>query len=198
MSNRDDIIARLMKMKALAARGVGGERAAAESLMSAIAEKYGIDLDNLERETESEYPLLIGSGWRLSLFCQIAALMRLEQYGDNKAEHCVVLVRSRYARGRGRNPRRTVKHDRFFRGTQSQFIELTAKFGILSRDYEAQKKAFYEAFLQANDLLLPYGTIKRTHTEKEFERAELAARLATGITPSTIRKMIGDTEAADA
>ncbi len=196
MSDRNDIIARLMKMKALAERGEGGERTAAESLLSAISEKYGINLDDLEHETETEYPLLVGKGWRLSLFSQLAAIIRLEQYGDIEAEHCHVIVRSRYAWGSGRNPRRTVKHDRFFRGTQSQFLELTAKFGILSRDYEAQRKAFYTAFLSRNGLLLPYGTLKRKPTEKEIKEAGLAERLAAGITPSTIRKMIGGGEAA--
>lgn len=196
MSDRNDIIARLMKMKALAERGEGGERAAAESLLSAISEKYGINLDDLEQEAEAEYPLLVGKGWRLSLFIQLAAIIRLEQYGDIEAEHCHVIVRSRYAWGRGRNPRRTVKHARFFRGTQSQFLELTAKFGILSRDYEAQRKAFYTAFLSRNGLLLPHGTLKRKPTEKEIEEASLAERLAVGITPSTIRKMIGGEEPA--
>ena len=190
MGNRDDIIARLMKMKALAERGVGGERAAAEKLLNEVAEKYGIDLNDLDHEAEEDHSLSLGSGWKLSLFCQLAALMRLEQYGDAHVRHCLVLANCRYAWSKGRAARRIVKRDRFFRGTKSQWIELNAKFDVLSRDYETQRAAFYEAFLRSNDLLLPYGTIRTKFTDEEIKQAELAARLSTGITPSNVRKMI--------
>lgn len=190
MSSRDDIIARLMKMKALADRGVGGERAAAEKLLAEVAEKYGIDLNDLGHEAEEDHPLSLGSGWRLSLFCQLAAMMRLEQYGDAHAKHCLVLVNCRYAWSKGRAARRIVKRDRFFRGTKLQWVELNAKFDILSRDYEEQRAAFYEAFLRSNDLLLPYGTLRSEFSDEEIKRAELAERLSVGITPSNVRKMI--------
>lgn len=46
--NIEEIKRRLMKMKALANAGVGGERANAEKLLEELAARHGINLDDLE------------------------------------------------------------------------------------------------------------------------------------------------------
>ena len=88
-----NIISRLAKMKALAVEGVGGEREVASRLIEKVAAKYGIDLAALDGmdEVESSHPLDIPRGWKLDLFRQLMALMRLEKYGSVKVlDHCYV------------------------------------------------------------------------------------------------------------
>ena len=45
---RDNLIARLRKIAALAANGVGGEAANAAALLDSIAAEHGISLDDLD------------------------------------------------------------------------------------------------------------------------------------------------------
>lgn len=177
MSNRDDIIARLMKMKALAERGESGERDNAARLMESVAAKYGIDLDAVGAEAESDHPVAF-SGWKKNLAVQLLCLMRIEQYGDKNANHCFM-----YSVGRGEKKRYGVTC------TDSQFVELMAKHSVLCRDYEEQRKAFYRAFLVANDLLAPADENEK-FSDQELEEARLSNRLAVGIKRSDLHKQL--------
>ena len=55
MTERERLIDKLMKTKALAERGVGGERENAERILTAMLQKYGISLDDLESEEETTH-----------------------------------------------------------------------------------------------------------------------------------------------
>lgn len=177
MSDRDDILARLAKMKALAERGESGERDNAARLMESVAAKYGIDLDAVGAEAESDHPVTF-SGWKKSLAVQLLGLMRIEQYGDRNADHC-------YMASIGRGAKKRL----FVTCTDSQFVELMAKHSVLCRDYEEQRKAFYRAFLVANDLLLP-AVENEQFSDRELEEARLSNRLAAGIKRSNLHRQL--------
>jgi hypothetical protein len=69
---RDDILARLRKVAALAAHGVGGEAVNAAALLDAIAAEHGIDLADLDGERKSMHTYRTGrEQWKRDLFCQI-------------------------------------------------------------------------------------------------------------------------------
>ena len=190
MNEREKIMARLAKMKALADGGVGGERENAARLLDGIAAKYGIDLDRIGSEEESVHRLDVTKGWKLDLVCQIFAMMRVEQYGSLKAGegHCSIFAR-RIQESRKGAKWRTKSY--IVRCTNAQFVEMQAKFAVLSRDYERQKKAFFRAFLEANDLLTPYDPERAARaTAEELAEAREARRLAVGIQRSVLNKQL--------
>ena len=189
---RDDIIARLRKVAALASHGVGGEAVNAAAMLDAIAAQHGIDLADLDDDRPSMHTFRTGrEQWRRDLFCQI--LWRLD-----KGISCynAIAPASPAKRRTTRNRRKAGGVSRWtFNAvraecTDSQFVECVAKFEILQRDYARQQAAFYRAFLVANDLLCDYDPNSPEPTDEERRRAEEARRLAIGIEASQLRKQI--------
>ncbi len=181
------IIDRLVKMKSLASDGVGGERETASRLLAKIAAKYHIDLDAIDdaEEEESLHPLDIPRGWKLDLFIQLMALMRLEKYGTQKAiGHCTVIRNYKLRKGRHHIESHSAKC------TMAQFIELQSKFAVLSHDFDRQRKSLFRAFLLANDLLLPYTPDSKPQTDEEKAICEEAWNLSRGIEKTILSKQL--------
>ncbi|MBQ7251462.1 MAG: hypothetical protein IJS32_02545 [Kiritimatiellae bacterium] len=185
MSDREKIISRLSKMKALADGGVGGERENAARLLEEVAAKYGIELDDIVPDEETLHPIDIPRGWKLDRVNQLLALMRLEKYGSTKVlDHCCIVYHHKLRKGRFHVASRSVKC------TDTQFVELMSKFTVLSRDFDRQRKALFRAFIDANDLLLPYAPELAPQTDEERDLCEEARRLALGIQKSALAKQL--------
>lgn len=181
VSARDRILSRLRKLKVLAEKGTEGERDSADALLQAVAAEHGINLDDLaDAEAEVDWPLPFKAGWRLDLFTQLAALLRLDIYGTLDVEKIQVWVT--------RQRRRTVRA--YVRCTRAQWLELDAKRSVLEADYERHLKAFYRAFLERNDLLTPCDPDGPEPTEEELENARLARTMSFGMERSALRKQI--------
>jgi len=186
----DKLKERLLKMKQLAEAGVGGERAAADRLIRRICDKYDISLDDIDNEVEREHTIDIAYLWQRSIFRQLLGLMRIEQYGDLYADKLHLFIEKRPAghRGRGKK-RRVIYFTRYYTVcTDAQFLELSAKYDVLTVDYIKQLKSFELAFLMSNDLLLPYDPDKpQTAPDEEYK---IASRLSHGIKPSEFHKQL--------
>lgn len=181
VSARDRILSRLRKLKALAEKGTEGERDSADALLQAIAAEHGIDLDSLaDDEAEVDWTLPFKDGWRLDLFTQLAALLRLDIYGTLDVAKIQVWV--------AKQRRRTVRA--YVRCTRAQWLELDVKRSVLEADYKRHLKAFYRAFLVRNDLLMPYNPDGPEPTEEELENARLARTMSFGMERSALRKQI--------
>ena len=59
---------RLRKMKALADFGYGGERDAAERLITEICAKHGISIDEIEADVEREHTVSVKNAWQRKIF----------------------------------------------------------------------------------------------------------------------------------
>ncbi len=178
--DRERILERLGKLKALADFGVAGERENAKALLERIAGRYGIDLDELQSEEETDYMVEFKKGWRLKLIAQIVAMERVEQYGDKNADHCWLFSKKRGGK--------LVYY--FVRCTAAEWTEIRAKFDILARDYEKQLEVFFTAFLSANELLVPAGKDDPDPSDDQIARALQAARMSQGIVRSKLNKQI--------
>lgn len=185
---------RLVKMKAMAERGVGGERDAADRLLREIAAKHGISLDDIESEVEREHIVNIQTSWQRLIFIQLLGLMRIEQYGDRDADKLNLFKRNQYVQTRGRTShgrmRRRTLACYFTVCTDVQWLELEAKYVVLRADYERQIKAFPLAFLMSNNLLMPYNPNGKTPSAKEDEQYCTAETLAAGIQKSHLDKQL--------
>lgn len=190
----EQIKERLAKMKALAERGVGGERDSAERLLREISVKYGIDLDVISSDVEREHIVNIQKPWQRQIFIQILGLMRIEQYGDRDADKLYLFKRNQYVQTRGRKSRGRTRQRKvacyFTVCTDAQWLELEAKYVVLRADYERQIKAFTLAFMMSNNLLMPYNPNGKKSCAEADEQYLTAETLAAGIRKSHLSKQL--------
>lgn len=178
----DKIKNKLRKLKALADRGVDGEADTAQRLLAKVAEKYGIILDELDLESEEKirFEVKLPKEWQRDIFRQIVALMRMEKCGDLYNLEVLEFYSFRS------NPKQYYVHC-----TKAEWLELTAKYEVLARDYEKQIKSFTLAFLMRNDLLLPPSDDHdKKLTQKEREEYRMASNLSYGIEKSVMNKQL--------
>ena len=189
MMDADALKERLRKMKALADFGSGGERDAAERLIRELCTKYGISLDDIEEEIERERTIE-ATLWKRKIFIQLLGLMRIEQYGDRKADKLNLYVRREWIKTRGRKYGRLRTVCYYTRCTDAQWLELQAKFTVLCAAYEKQIKAFPLAFLMRNDLLMPADPASPAPTAKEEAEYAIAENLSMGIEQTRLHKQL--------
>ena len=187
--NLDEIKGRLMKMKALANAGVGGERANAEKLLVELAEKYGINLDEFEDGEEVvSFVFKFSSTWQRKLLSQLAALMRQEKKKRGEALREKELEIYSWVFKRGGENERTVY------ATKSEWLELTAKFEVLKADYKRQQENFYLAFLMANDLLTDPDDDAPEPTREQLKAYKDASFMSLGIERTSLHPQLENME----
>lgn len=190
--NLDEIKSRLMKMKALANAGVGGERANAEKLLAELAKKYGINLDEFEDVEEiEEREVKFTQLWQRRLVSQLEGIMRQEKRkrGEMLRDNELKLYRSRFGYGK------FCKVTKFYTyATRSDWLELMAKFEVLKADYKRQQANFYLAFLMANDLLTEPDDDAPEPTPEERKAYEAASFMSLGIERTSLNKQLENKE----
>ena len=72
MTEREELLRRLERVKALAERGVGGEKENAEALLNRLMAKYGISEEDIEDTAERDYFIRYYNFWERKLIVQIA------------------------------------------------------------------------------------------------------------------------------
>ena len=188
--NLDEIKSRLMKMKALANAGVGGERANAEKLLAELAAKYGIDLGDLDDEEIEEHEIKFTQSWQRKLLGQLAAIMRQE-----KRKRGEVLRNKECELWRSTFGSKNCKWEKFtVYATKCDWLELTAKFEVLKADYKRQQKSFYLAFLMANDLLTDPDDDAPKPTREQLKAYKDASFMSLGIKRSNLNKQLENKE----
>lgn len=63
MTEREELLQRLERVKALAERGVGGEKENAEALLNRLMAKYGISEEDIEDTAERDYFIRYHNFW---------------------------------------------------------------------------------------------------------------------------------------
>ena len=188
--NLEEIKSRLMRMKALADAGVGGEQANAEKLLVELAAKYGINLDEFEDGEEVvEYKFNFSSTWQRKLFSQLVGLLCQEKANRGEVLREKELNIYTWAFGRGR------ENERFTYAKKSDWLELMAKFEVLKAAYKRQQKSFYLAFLMANDLLTEPENDAPEPTPEEKKAYKAASFMSLGIERTSLHRQIEDRRA---
>lgn len=118
----------LRKLKALADKGIEGEKENAEKALRRLADKHGIDLSTLDDDARSFYEFNVKK--HPALFYQIAAnVLATKQWRTYK-----------------------VGKTRGIECTKYQAIEIEAKYDFYCKEYDKDLKVFYKAFVHKNDL----------------------------------------------
>jgi len=128
------------KLKALADRGVGGEKETAESMLTALLKKHKISIEEIEGEKLERYYFKLNPG-EYKLWYQIVGHV-------NHSIKCY-----------GEFPKKVIKDfglegNYMIESTAANYVEIEAKYSFYKRLYNEELEVFYMAFLRANNLLI--------------------------------------------
>lgn len=157
MTQRERLLEKLMKVKALAERGEGGERESAERTLASMMERYGISNDDLEDSRVSTHWIRYKTTWEKKLLHQLAYMY----LGEGHSFGCVGTYTGRSRKKVG------------IECTPAQYIEIEADFAFYSAVMEEEMGIFYSAFLQKNHLFLPPELARKNTEEEDAENLDL-------------------------
>ena len=141
MTERERLLEKLGKVKALADRGEGGEKESAERTLAALMKRYGVTEEELEDTRATIHWIRYKTDWERRLLGQLAYM----HLGTGHSFGCV----GRYTK----RPRKELGIE----CTPAQYIEIEADFAFYSEAMKEEMELFYSAFLQKNELFSAAG-----------------------------------------
>jgi len=145
------------KLKALAERGIGGEKINAEIALKRLLKKHNISLEDIEEETKYRRYIKVPKS-KEKLFHQICAN---------------VLGRDFSVYGNPRKPGFSI-----IDLSNSDFLEIEAKYKFYLKCYQEELDVFYLAFVQKNNLFTKGIVLKESEvSQEELDRFERARRI---------------------
>ena len=165
----------LLKLKALAERGKGGEAINAQRKLAEYMKKYGISDEELEESTKEVREFRFSGEREKRLLAQI-----MYKVTDDRES---VYVYSSRASGR------TIRSKLGCLCTKSQEIEIQMLFDFYKRLYEREEETLFSAFVQKHEI---FGRLKDGEAPDKIDRDELMRMMliAEGLRDDTPRKQI--------
>ena len=171
------------KLKALADRGIGGEKDNAEKMLNEFLFKHNISIEEVEGEKVDNYFFMIKNKDTVDLFIQIVKRVNydLNIYGELPAKKVKDLE---------------LEGNYFTTCTAAEFIEIKTMFDHYTDLYKKELKIFFGAFITANDLLAkPPKDAERSIDDLSIEEKEAWLRkqkMASTIKSESYRRRIED------
>lgn len=168
------------KLKALADRGVGGEKVNAEKFLSNFLKKHNISFEDIEDEKIEHYFFKIEPRYR-NLLNQIIKKIdySLNIYGEVDAKTIKAYK---------------MKGNYFTECTASQFVLIDSMFNFYKSIYEEELDVFFTAFCTANKLLIEVPEEQQKTisdlTPEELQRYRKANHMAEVITKRRFHKQL--------
>lgn len=162
----------LRKVRALAERGVAGEKDAAAAVLERLMQKYGITEDDLAEDVAED------------------ADFRFKDWIEDKLLHQVIFaVMGDVPVYKYRNSRRKVV---IVKCTPAERLEIETTFHFYNAHLKEDFRLFYTAFINKNNIFPPAGKVKEKSPAPERSRAELLkmAQIMEGLDRHTLHKMI--------
>lgn len=163
----------LKKLKALADRGIGGEKENAELLLKKYMKKYNISEKEINKDEEKKVYINLKNEIELKLASQIlyaffkSAPLYKQNGRGNRTKYCTIL-------------------------TTSQEIEFRYIYSVYLESFKKQELIFYRAFINKNNIFPKEANTGIDKISQE-EREEIikASMMSQGIEKINIRKCIG-------
>lgn len=169
------------KLKALAERGVGGEKENAEAMLKSFMLKHGLRMEDIDGEKIDKYFFKIEKTEKAlsRLFQQIVARVNkdINVYGN-----IPVKTINKYK----------LKGNFFIECTVAEYVEIEAMYSFYKVLYAAELKVFYSAFVQANDLGVRGNTTTAELSPEELKQWKRANDMASTIKSKSFRKQLQD------
>ena len=184
MTERERLLRKLEKVKALVDRGVGGERENAERMLADLMAQYGVTEEALEDSKASTHWIRYKTNWERKLLFQLAYMY----LGPGHAFGCIGSYSGR--------KRKEVGID----CTPSQYIEIEADFAFYSAAMEEEMGIFYSAFINKNNLFPPpelAGESDDDDVEVDKARVMKVGAMMEGMELRTRHKSLGSAGTSD-
>lgn len=166
----DKKIALLKKLKALADRGVGGEKENAQSMLDKMLKENNLTLEDLEGETVDIHLIKYTDEFQKKFLHQIisSVMGKISTWTHPHYKKQVI-----------------------FESTVAEYIEIKAKYRFYFRDLIEQRQLFYKAYIQRNELYIKDSKPEdRELTQKEMEELLKMSQMMLGIDKKTFHKQL--------
>ena len=154
----------LQKLKALAERGVGGEKEGAERKLKQLMAKYGVDQLELEGDQVSRYEIKYRGEFEKRLLSQIVYRARNDAEGQ---------YYRRYGKGS--------KSILIVECTKAQEIQIRIEFEFYRDLLKEEQELLFEAFIQKHRIFRESGEPPKLPTLEEMERLERMWAMMAGL-----------------
>lgn len=183
---REDIINKILKVKALAERGTEGEKKNAERMLNDLMQKYNISDSEIDIEKREVYLIDTENPMFLQLFVQIYHLnygRDREILDGSKMKKSLKKEWASYGYG-------DENGNILIRCTKAEFIEVKMLFELYKEDLKKQFDTFLYAYFMKNDLLVKRTEEDKDDTDADIEKAIKAMQMSNYIDKKEIYKMI--------
>lgn len=165
------------KLKALAEKGVGGEKANAKKMLSTLMEIHNITIDKIEEEEIKSYYFTITKS-NFPLWHQIVKCVnyKIKVYGSF--------------------PQKVIKFHKLpgnymIESTTYEYVEIKTKYDFYQQLLKDEYDLFFSAFLHVNNLLVDYKDKREIKLTDDDIKKELRIReLAKGIKKGEFKKYL--------
>lgn len=166
-----DILSKLQKLRALAERGIGGEKANASRMLEKLLAESGFTEADLDQDSVEWHPFRIRAGkLQRKLFVQVVC-----QVTDK--EEAVIP---------------TIERKLWVKCTKSQAIEIRLRYSVFGPCLDADLYRMFRAFVQKNKIFAPSGeSVEDTRPAAE---RQMDAFLQFGASVAQVRKQLETTK----
>lgn len=188
--DRQQILDKILKVKALADRGSNGEKANAERMLKELMEKYHITDEDIQSDKVELFLIDTESDLYIQLLVQICNSIAghdLKIQNIKKTREAKKAVKELSQIGYG-----DATANIAVECTKAQFVEIKIKFDIYKEDMKRQLDIFMYAYFSKNNLLAKpkEGTENKKPTQEEIDKVIKATMMAHGIDKKEILKML--------
>lgn len=157
MEISDKIKSLLLKIKALADSGVGGEKENAHERLNFLLRKYNVSMSDLESEEIKDFEYSSEHQYR-HIIIQVCASLRVPSFYKRRSRTCIIIE-----------------------CTNSQYIEICDKVDHYIKAYKEQLEIFNTAFYYKYNLYDMSGTKKPKSEDIDFERIRSMQKMASSM-----------------
>ncbi len=158
------------KLKALAERGIGGEKTNAERMLKDLMRKHGFTIEDIEGEEIDFHELKGVSPEKRKMFYQVGYHVCGQKFKSMDV----------------RRHRKTL----FIKCTKAQAIEIEAKLNFFFKLYTEEMEVFYHAFIQRNNIFSEDSKSDRPKTDEEKEFARRVVEMSGSIKKGNYSKLL--------
>ena len=167
----DKIIELAQKIKALADRGIGGEKLNAQQQLERIMKKYKLTIEDIEGD-KKEFAAFKVNRESCSLFDQVVSTVLgvdFELYTDKRKRNCTILL-----------------------VTACEAVQIRIEWEFYSKLYAQELELFYDAFILKNRLYPKNGTAQNLEnlTEEQLEKLRRTIALSKSIQKGKPQKQL--------
>ena len=170
------------KLKALADKGIGGEKTTAEKMLATLLKKHKITIEQIDSEATQDYYFKLKNSEQRLLYQIIKHVhYKLNFYGEFPKD----IIKKHGLKG-----------NYMVTCTASQYIEIEAKHSFYKNLYEEEVSVFYSAFIRANGLLVdnPESKDDEEMSFEDYEKWKRVNDMAKNIKVGEFRKQIERTK----